>query len=243
MKSKKTKKTFSLSLGTIIVGIIIILLITFLVIKLNGNIGSTTNKQEIYESSNSEFTNLELKSVDKNENYKHKNKIKKKDLNIGELYCGMKLEDLVSILGECDNIYESSSNKELNYETYRYSYHNLIINIDKDKQIVKEISYSGNSFQNKKGIKIGSTVSEVITSYHSEKNIGIYKNNEGIYKVLYNSNDVFDYLYNNIEDKKSLGYVYEYEGETYFIKYIEDNIELSFKFLDNKVSNIYMSYR
>ena len=239
MKSKKSKKTFSLSIGSIFIIIVIILAIVFAIFKINGN---TTSKQDIYQSSNSEFTDSKLKSVDKNEDYKRKSELKMKDLNIGELYCGMKLEDMISVLGECDNIYESSLTQDLNYETYRYDNHNIIIDIDKDTKIVKAISYAGNSFENKKGIKIGSTVSEVIAAYHSEKNIAKYENNQGTYKVLYNSDDVFDYLYNNVTEDKSFGYIYEYEGEIYSIEYVEDGMKLRFEVLDNKVSLINMSY-
>ena len=235
----KTKKTFSLSLGNIFVGLIIILSIVILIIKING---STVNKKEIYQSTNSAFTDLVLKSVDKNVSYKRKSKLKMKDLNIGKIHCGMKLEDMISVLGECDNIYQSSLNQDLNYETYRYDNYNIVVQIDKNTEIIKQISYAGNSFQNKKGIKIGSNVSEVISAYHSEKKIATYENNQGIYKVLYNSDDLFDYLYEEEKIDKSLGYVYEYEGETYFIEYIEDEINLKFEFLDNKVSLITMSY-
>ena len=242
MKSKKSKKTFSLSIGTIVIGIIIIIAIVMLIIKINGNFGNTTNKQDIYQSTNSMFSNSELKVVEKNSNYKYAKKLSMKDLNIGEIYCGMKLGDMISILGECENIYESSLVKDLNYQTYKYDNYNLIIDIDKNTEIVKAITYSGNSFENKKGIRIGSTVSEVISAYHSEKNIAKYENNQGTYKVLYNSDDVFDYLYNNIQEDKSLGYIFEYEGEIYSIEYIEDGIRLSFEFLGNKVSNIAMSY-
>lgn len=242
MKSKKTKKAFSLSLGTIVIGIIVIMLIILLIIKLNGKFSRTTNKQEIYESSNSEFTNSELKSVDENEAYKRNSKLKMKDLNIGELYCGMKLEDMISILGECNNIYETSLTQDLNYETYRYDYHNIIIDVDKDTKIVKAISYAGNSFENKKGISIGSSVEDVISAYHSEKNIAEYENNQGTYKVLYNSDDVFDYLYNDSKEDKSLGYIFEYEDEIYSIEYIEDGMNLRFQILNNTVSLITMSY-
>lgn len=239
MKSKKSKKTFSLSIGTIVIGIIVILTIVLLVFKLNGD---TTSKQDVYKSSNSTFSDSELKSVDKNEDYKRKSKLKMKDLNIGELYCGMKLEEMISILGECNNIYESSLTKDLNYKTYRYDNHNLIIDIDKDTETIKAISYSGNSFENKRKIKIGSTIEKVISSYHSEKNLGRYENEQGTYIVLYNSDDVFDYLYNGIEEDKSFGYIYEYEGEIYSIEYVEDGMNLRFEFLDNKVSLITMSY-
>ena len=243
MKSKKTKKTFSLSLGNIIIGIIIIVAIVMLILYISGRIGNTNSKKEVYESNNSMFTNSELKSVDKNEDYKSNSKIKMKDLNIGELYCGMKLDDMISVLGECNNIYESSLNKDLNYQTYKYDNYNLIIDIDKDTQVIKAISYAGNNFENKKGIKIGSTVADVISAYHSEKNIGTYENNQGTYKVLYNSDDVFDYLYNDAKDGKSLGYMYQYEGGTYAIEYIEKGMKLRFEFLDNKVSLIAMSYK
>ena len=242
MKSRKNKKTFSLSLGNIVIGIVIIVAIIMLVLKISGKLGNTTNKQDIYQSANNMFTDSELKSVDKNEDYKRKSKLKMKDLNIGEIYCGMKLEDMISVLGECDNIYESSLTQDLNYETYRYDNHNIIIDIDKDAKIVKAISYAGNSLENKKGIKIGSTVSEVISSYHSEKNISKYENNQGTYKVLYNSDDVFDYLYNEEKEDKSFGYIYEYEEEVYSVEYIQDGMTLRFEFLDNKVSLITMSY-
>jgi len=240
MKSKKSKKTFSLSIGTIVIGMAIIS--ALFIIFINLNVG-TTSKKDIYQSNNSTITDTELKSVNKNEDYKRKPKLKKKDLNIGQIYCGMKLEDMISVLGECDNIYESSLTKDLKYKTYRYDNLNIIIDIDNDNKLVKAISYAGNSFTNKKGIKIGSTVSEVISAYHSEKNIAKYENNQGIYNVLYNSDDVFDYLYNNITVDKSLGYIYEYEEEIYAIEYIEDNIALRFKFLNNKVSLISMSYK
>ena len=241
MKSIKAKKTFSLSLGVILIGVIIIVSIIILIFNISGKTRNTSNKQNIYQSNNSMFSDSELKSVSQNENYKRINKIKMKDLNIGDISCGMKLEDMISVLGECTNIYEGVG--EENYKTYRYDNYNLIIDIDKKTEIIKAISYLGNNFENNRGIKIGSTVSEVISSYHSEKNMGRYENNQGTYIVLYNSDDVFDYLYNNAEDKKSLGYIYEYNGEIYTIEYIEEGMKLRFEILDNKVSLISMSYK
>ena len=236
----KSKKTFSLPLGVIIVGIIAIICIVLYVFRMNGN---TTNKQDIYKSNNSMFSDSELKSVDKNEDYKRKNKLKMKDLNIGDIYCGMKLEDMISVLGECDNIYESTLTEDLNYKTYRYDNYDIIIDIDKDKEVIKALTYEGNDFENKKGIKRGSSISEVISSYHSEKNIARYENNQGTYKVLYNSNDFFDYLYNNQTEDKSFGYIYEYQEETYAIEYMEDGMKLRFEFLEDKVNRIVMSYK
>ena len=161
MKSKKSKKTFSLSIGTIVIGLVIIVGIIILIMKMTGKIGNTTNKQDVYQSNNNLFSNSELKALEENNNYKREKKIQFKDLNIGEIYCGMKLSDMISVLGECNNIYESSLVKNLNYQTYRYDNYNLIIDIDKNTEIVKAISYAGNHFENKKGIKIGSTISEV----------------------------------------------------------------------------------
>jgi len=185
MKSNKDKKTFSLSVGTIVIGIIVLTIIVIFIVNMNGG---TTSQEDIYESNNSMFSNSELKSVDKNEDYKRKSKLNLKDLNIGGIYCGMKLDNMISILGECNNIYESSLTKHLNYKTYRYDEYNLIIDIDKNTQKIKAISYAGNNFENKKGIKIGSSISEVISSYHSEKELAKYENNQGVYKILYNSN-------------------------------------------------------
>ena len=58
-----------------IIGIIIIVAIVMLILYISGRIGNTNSKQEIYESYNNMFTNSELKSVDKNEDYKSNKKI------------------------------------------------------------------------------------------------------------------------------------------------------------------------
>ena len=240
---KKTKKGFSISFGGIVLLLVIALLITTIIISVVRKNTKTSSKRKEYKSTNNVFMDSELVSVDENPNYKKAQKISQKDLKIGKIYCGMKLSDMKPILGDADEIYNGQGDNYLNvnYQCYKYYKHNLLIDLDKATEKIKRISYYGNDLENNRGLKIGSSISEVISKYHSEKQIGKYENNKGIYKILYNSDDAFDYIYNGTTKNKSLGYMYEYMGKVYIIEYIENDIVLKFEFLDHKVNRIYMS--
>ena len=240
-QNKKNKKSFSIPLGIIIVVVIIICVIIGIIISKNRNTSSTQN---LYQTTNNIFSNSELKSVEENTNYKNKKKIKLKDLSIGDIQCGMSKEEMIDVLGECRTVYDGYGEDydNLNYECYRYDDYNILIDLDKESQIIKRINYFGDGFSTDRDIKIDSTVADVISAYHSEKNMGKYENNEGTYIVLYNSDDVFDYLYNDNKEDKSLGYMYQYGDKTYTIEYNEDGMQLTFNFLNDQVSHISMSY-
>ncbi len=244
-KGKRTKKNFSISLGGILILLIVIIVIFCIIFfKIKGK-GNTVNMKQRYEYSSTEFSDSELKSVNKNENHKSAKKISEKDLKIGDIYCGMKSNDLVSVLGEYDEIYNRTGKEYegLNYQTYRYSSKGFIIDVDKNTEEVKRISGYGSEIQTSRGIKIGSSVEDVLSKYHSEKKIGEYENNQGTYKVLYNSTGVFEYLYGQEVKKPSFGYIYEYNGKVYTIEYVEKDMSLKFDFLNGVVSNITISIK
>lgn len=244
-KGKRTKKNFSISLGGILVLLIVIIVIFCIIFfKVKGK-GNTVSMKQKYEYSSTEFSDSELKSISKNENHKSAKKISEKDLKIGDIYCGMKSNDLVSVLGEYDEIYNRTGKEYegLNYQTYRYSSKGFIIDVDKNTEEVKRISGYGSEIQTSRGIKIGSSVEDVLSKYHSEKKIGEYENNQGTYKVLYNSTGVFEYLYGQEVKKPSFGYIYEYNGKVYTIEYVEKDMSLKFDFLNGVVSNITISIK
>lgn len=238
MKQKTSKKNYSFSVGHIIIGLIVIIGIIWGIVYIVNKKNNTSSLKDIYQTNNDVFSDSQLKEIKKNEDHKNKKKISKKDLNIGEIYCGMELKDMISVLGESSQIYEEET-----YKSYRYNNYNMVVNVNNDTQKIEEISYYGNEWENKRGIKIGSKLSKIISSYHSEKNIGVYENNKGKYNVLYNSDDVFDYLYNEESKDKSLGYIFEYEDEVYEVVYVENKSILKFDILNGQVSHITMIYK